>query len=229
MKWLNKTLLQKEWMENRILLVEVIGIGLILRLMMGYMESLPIVTTEIKPESIEAIAQMIGLVLGWMYALILGLGMFASEYVGKTLSYLVTRPLSRNEILGTKWFLGMVELLVAMLALAALNRFYNGLDIPRFDGIPLEVSSVAFLGYLFLLGLMFFLMGGFVSILGKDLTRVSFLTIGMAVLLMSFLLQMNENGIAWKYPFYTLFSIVLFFALIFAGFSFLLFRRPANH
>lgn len=123
----------------------------------------------------------------------------------------------------------MVELLVAMLVLAALNRFYNGLDIPRLNGIPLDISSGAFLGYLFLLGLMFFLMGGFVSILGKDLTRVSFMTIGMAVLLMSLLLQMNENGIAWKYPFNTLFLIVFFFALIFAGFSFLLFRRPANH
>jgi len=216
-------------MENRILLLEVIVLGIIIRLLMDGFKSTPEVIYEWQAHSVEATAQLMALLLGWMYALILGLGMFASEYVGRTMQYLVTRPLSRKEILGTKWCLGIVELLIAMFALGMVNGFYDGLEIPVLNGVLMKHGTLSFFVYLNLLGMMFYLMGGFISIVGKDLTRVSFLTVGLAVLIMSFLIKMDTNGIAWKYPLVILIEIVCFLALLFAGFSLSFFQRPSNH
>lgn len=138
----NKILIKKEWMEQR---YNILSMFVTLLILWGLMLFIPKLTRE-SGGSLEMILEGKNLVY-WMmlflvaeFGVILGVWQLGTEKAQRTLSYLMTRPVTRKEILSAKILIGLGSTLGFYLTVRLLTPYevvvYT--DPQSFINLPLD-------------------------------------------------------------------------------------------
>jgi ABC-2 type transport system permease protein len=128
------------------------------------------------------------MVLGSIFAVVLGSNILLKEEYGKTADYLLTRPVTRAEVFLTKGavivlYVFILNLVTAVAGFICLEIFKNG---------PFRVEAFLVLSlYTFLLNLLFGVSGLFLSTLVRKPKSVTTFSIGL-VLIMYFIYTLSK-------------------------------------
>jgi ABC-2 type transport system permease protein len=128
------------------------------------------------------------MVLGSIFAMVLGSNILLKEEYGKTADYLLTRPVTRSEVYLTKGavivlYIFVLNLVTAFAGFICLEIFKNG---------PFRTGAFFVLSlYTFLLNLLFGMSGLFISTLVKKPKPVTTFSIGL-VLIMYFIYTLSK-------------------------------------
>jgi ABC-2 type transport system permease protein len=128
------------------------------------------------------------MVLGSIFAIVLGSNILLKEEYGKTADYLLTRPVTRAEVFLTKGtvivlYIFILNLVTALAGLICLEIFKNG---------PFRLEAFLILSlYTLLLNLLFGMSGLFLSTLVRKPKPVTTFSIGL-VLIMYFLYTLSK-------------------------------------
>jgi ABC-2 type transport system permease protein len=128
------------------------------------------------------------MVLGSIFAVVLGSNILLKEEYGKTADFLLTRPVTRAEVFLTKGAVIVLYIFVLNLVTAAAG--FICLEI--FKNAPFRVKAFLILSlYTLLLNLLFGMMGLFISTLVKKPKSVTTVSIGL-VLIMYFIYTLSR-------------------------------------
>jgi ABC-2 type transport system permease protein len=172
------------------------------------------------------------MVLGSVFAIVISCNILLKEEYNKTAEYLLTRPLTRNEIFFSKLFVVLLHILLLNLV-TALAGF---ICMKLVQKEAFRISAFMILSfYTFLLNLLFAAIGLFMSTLVKKPKSITTLGIGL-VLVFYFLFTIskiteNASKIGYLSPFKyvrtdvmdTAYGLNYWHLLYFAGISLLLF------
>jgi ABC-2 type transport system permease protein len=128
------------------------------------------------------------MVLGSIFAIVLGSNILLKEEYGKTADYLLTRPVTRAEVFLTKGavivlYIFILNLVTALAGLICLEIFKNG---------PFRLEAFLILSlYTLLLNLLFGMSGLFLSTLVRKPKPVTTFSIGL-VLIMYFIFTLSK-------------------------------------
>ncbi|MCX6251236.1 MAG: ABC transporter permease subunit [Bacteroidetes bacterium] len=120
------------------------------------------------------------MLVGSIFAIVLSSNILLKEEFGKTAEYLMSRPISRNEIFLTKLTLAflnifILNLIVTLVGFVAIRVYKEG----SFNIDPFLVISL----YTLLLNLLFGALGFFISVVMKRARPVTFFCVGLALVL----------------------------------------------
>jgi ABC-2 type transport system permease protein len=120
------------------------------------------------------------MVLGSIYAIVLSSGILLKEEYNKTAEYLLTRPLTRNEIFISK--LSVLTLNVFLLNL--VTAFAGFITLELFKDGPFSIRAFLILSlYTLLLNILFGAIGLFLSTLVKRAKPITTFSIGLVLIL----------------------------------------------
>ncbi len=128
------------------------------------------------------------LLLGSIYSVVLSSNILLKEEYGRTAEYLLTRPVTRGEIIGTKLFIVLLNVFILNLVTALAGYFsMNAVKTGTYDIRSFLVLS----GYTFLLNILFAFAGLFLSVTVKRAKPVTTFSIGI-VLVCYFLYNISK-------------------------------------
>ena len=225
-------LLWKEWRETRINLLFCIVFLLLFKILQIYLRKYQ--TDYEKLFSVNIGYALISIIFCCVYGMILGAGMFALEYNQRTLPYLFTHPISRKSILLSKWIIGVGQLI----GLGLIAWFFSLIGYQTPADYPQWHATEYFRAFV-LLSVPLFIISSFWSVLLKDMTKATVISVisiplGIAILLLlrSKLLVPIKTGYAYYNnshalsPLLNIPDIIIVIPIIFIGiFSIFLFLR----
>ena len=119
-----------------------------------------------------------------VYGLITGIGMFAMEYTTRTIPYLLTRPISRINIVSSKWLVGMGEILVLGVIAWVLAGKVEPHEIVIWNNLPLS-SFPVYLIMTLLFPVFFYFLAVLSSLILRDTTRSTVLAFILVILVIA--------------------------------------------
>jgi ABC-2 type transport system permease protein len=128
------------------------------------------------------------MVLGSIYAIVLGSGILLREEYNKTAEYLLTRPLTRSEIFVSK--LAVVMLYVFLLNLVTSLAGFISLELVRSSPFSIRAFLILSL-YTLLLNILFSAIGIFLSTLVRRAKPITTFSIGL-VLIFYFIFTLSK-------------------------------------
>lgn len=120
------------------------------------------------------------MLLGSIFAIVLGSNILLKEEYGKTAEYLLTRPITRSEIFCSK--LGVVFLYIFLLNMATSVTGLTWLELIQKGTFSIKAFLILSL-YTFLLNILFGVIGLFMSTLVKRPKPITTLSIGLVLIL----------------------------------------------
>ncbi len=135
------------------------------------------------------------LVLGSIFAIVLGTNLLLREEYNKTAEYLLTKPVTRSEIFLTKFAVLLVNILVLNIVTSLTGFFF--LSVVDKELFSLKAFMILSL-YTFLLNMLFGIAGLFISTLIKRARPVTAFSIGL-VLILYFIYTLSKitESISW--------------------------------
>ncbi len=128
------------------------------------------------------------MLLGSIFAIVLGSNILLKEEYGKTAEYLLTRPLTRSEIFFSK--LGLVFLYIFLLNLVTSLAGLTWIELIKKGTFSIKAFLILSL-YTFLLNILFGVIGLFVSTLVKRAKPITTFSIGL-VLIFYFIFTLSK-------------------------------------
>ena len=145
------------------------------------------------------------MLLGSIYSMVLTSTILLKEEYGKTAEYLMSRPLSRDEIFSSKMALALLNIVILNLA-AGITGLVS-LLVFRSGDIPLRPFLVITL-YTFLLNLFFGSLGVIVAVMVKRARPVTFFCVGL-ILVFYFIFTISRiSGVSGEFGYISPFKWV---------------------
>ena len=176
-----KILLWKEWRENGINFLFSVIVLIILRGLMAYLSRKYYPNTGDETETFI----IFSLLFCSVYGLIMGVGMFAMEYTSHTFPYLRTRPIYKKEIYYSKHLMAIFQFLGLTLIILLLSFI---LDMQVFNKINIFMILL-----LPIFPMLFYIVSVFCSLVFKDMTRSTVISMMMSVITLIMIIQFSNQ------------------------------------